>query len=214
MSKKKIILITVISILVIALIAGIIIYMVVSNGLSATPIIEIVNDKLMNSDKYVFETTYNDENRTYLAKSGETAYVDSFYDGIESKYVVRDGNTYLLIDDAKTYYTYENNTTDLTRITSQFTSLSEQEPTRGKEKIDGKEYNYDEYVGSTDFLIQDLLGDGEIDESTVRTRFYYKGQDLLYIKTIVGEQEELLKVNISYNVDENLFNIPTDYQEA
>ena len=137
MSKKKIILITVISILVIALIAGIIIYMVVSNGLSATPIIEIVNDKLMNSDKYVFETTYNDENRTYLAKSGETAYVDSFYDGIESKYVVRDGNTYLLIDDTKTYYTYENNTTDHTRITSQFTSLSEQEPTRGKEKIDG-----------------------------------------------------------------------------
>ena len=79
MSKKKIILITVISILVIALIAGIIIYMVVSNGPSATPIIEIVNDKLMNSDKYVFETTYNDENRTYLAKENRLILVGINY---------------------------------------------------------------------------------------------------------------------------------------
>ena len=34
-----------------------------------------------------------------------------------------------------------------------------------------------------------------------------------YIKTISGEDEELLKIDFSDNVDENSFEIPDDYAE-
>ncbi len=46
-----------------------------------------------------------------------------------------------------------------------------------------------------------------------KTRFYFDGDKLVYIKTIIGDKQEVLKVDLSYNVDSKLFEIPSDYQE-
>ena len=59
-----------------------------------------------------------------------------------------------------------------------------------------------------------MMDTTEIKENEeVKTRFYFKGDKLAYIKTIIGEKQELLKVDISYDVDNNLFEIPSDYKE-
>ena len=54
----------------------------------------------------------------------------------------------------------------------------------------------------------------EVSEEDTNTRFYFKGDKLQYIKTIMGEKSELLQVNVSYNVDNSLFEIPADFQEG
>ena len=52
------------------------------------------------------------------------------------------------------------------------------------------------------------------EDQEVKTRFYFDGDKLVYIKKIIGDKQELLKVDISDNVDNNLFEIPSDYKEV
>ncbi len=47
-----------------------------------------------------------------------------------------------------------------------------------------------------------------------KTRLYFQGDKLVYIKTIAGDKQELLKVENTYKVDNQLFNIPSDYTEG
>ena len=58
----------------------------------------------------------------------------------------------------------------------------------------------------------------ESESSIIKTRFYFDGNDIAYIKNIVQDeestQEELLKVTLKYSVDESLFEIPEDYAET
>ena len=80
---------------------------------------------------------------------------------------------------------------------------------------------YEEFSGITDFLIESYK---DMDIETAKTRFYFKGKDLQFIKTIyqtvnpdTGETtniEELLKTNIEYNVEDNIFEIPSEYAES
>ena len=51
-----------------------------------------------------------------------------------------------------------------------------------------------------------------IEDLNKKTRLYFKGKDLKYIKTISGENEEILKVEISDKVDNNLFQLPEGYE--
>ena len=58
-----------------------------------------------------------------------------------------------------------------------------------------------------------LLSNHE-DEHELKTRFYFEKNKIAYIKTIIGEDEqELLKIDFSENIDENLFEIPENYAE-
>ena len=55
-------------------------------------------------------------------------------------------------------------------------------------------------------------------EENVKTRFYYDGDKLVYIKNMIdqdGEKlEELIQAECSYEVNEKLFEIPEDYAEV
>ena len=51
------------------------------------------------------------------------------------------------------------------------------------------------------------------EQNEIKTRFYFDNGKISYIKTISGEDEELLKIDFSDNVDENSFEIPDDYAE-
>ena len=212
--KKKIILITVISIILIVSIVGLTIFLVnknnsveSSNGLKTAKLY----DELKNKNEYSFTTTLDEDNKMYYAKNNDTAYIDTIYENDESKFIVRDGNSYLLNDSDKVYYTYKNNETDLRKIELQLENIKDLECVQGTEKIENKQYKYEEYAVETDFLFKYFEGS---DMKNVKTRFYYDGDRLAYIKTIVGDYQELLKVDISYKVDNKLFELPSDYEEA
>ena len=52
------------------------------------------------------------------------------------------------------------------------------------------------------------------DETNIKTRFYYSGNDLKYIKTITENNEELLEIKIEYEADDSLFEIPEGYTDG
>ena len=79
-----------------------------------------------------------------------------------------------------------------------------------KEKIENKTYTYEEYNTVTKFVMMD---NSENEGQEIKTKFYFDGNKLEYIKTIVGNKQELLKVDISDDVDNNLFEIPSEYKE-
>ena len=53
-----------------------------------------------------------------------------------------------------------------------------------------------------------------LDEQVIKTRFYFdKDNNLVYVKTIYDGNEELLKISLSNNVEDSLFEIPSNYAE-
>lgn len=208
--KKKIIIISAIIIVVLALIIGIV-YLFVTKKSGKNEISKVQNlyETLKNKNSYAFETILDDNNKFYYAKLDDKAYTDTIYKGNESKYIIKDGNSYLLVDDMKAYYTYANNEIDLNKIEVELQNIKDQPYEKGKEKIDNKEYFYEEYKMATELSMGIIPED---DNENIVTRFYFKGDKLEYIKTIKGEKQELLKVDILDNVNKDLFEIPSDYQ--
>lgn len=166
--------------------------------------------ELKQAQAYSMTTTLNEQNNLYYAKKGNMAYVNICEQGKNSKYIIKNGNSYLLLEDQKTYYTYSNNETNLGKIEVPLETLKNSQYVEGKEKIEGKQYQYEEYEGITEFLIKDVTEQAE----EAKTRLYFDGNKLEYIKTTVGAYQELLKVDISYKVDDKLFELPSDYKEA
>ena len=212
--RKKVIIISVVSIILIALIVTLVILLVnnsKNNGESSTNSTKIAKlyNELSNKQSFSFITTIDENNKEIYAKNNNTAYTDTIYDGEESKFIIRDGNSYLLRDSDKIYYTYQNNEVDLNKVLEQLNEIKDSELAEGKEEIEGKNYDYEEYSGITNFAIK-LTDDNNSED--VKTRFYFDGNDLVYIKTIIGNNQELLSVEISNDVDSSLFKIPEDYR--
>lgn len=208
--KKKVILLIGIIILVIAIVGGIIWYITTKPNQERDKESKVNQfyQTLANKKAYRVTTTLDNDNKMYYAKQDNKAYIDTIYNGKESKFIIKDGNSYLLVEDTKSYYTYNNNDTDLNKIEKQLEVLKDIEYETGKEKIENKTYSYEEYNILTDFVI------GDIQESEeVKTRFYFLNNELVYIKTIAGDKQELLKVETSNQVDKNLFEIPSDYEK-
>jgi hypothetical protein len=81
----------------------------------------------------------------------------------------------------------------------------------GTEKVKGQKYTYEEYQGSTMFMKSNSL---DTNEEDIKTRFYFdKDNNLVYIRTIKGVHQELLKINIQKDVDDSIFEIPSTYAE-
>lgn len=208
---KKIIVILMAIILILAI--AISIYFVTKSKNTNEEIGELNNyyEKLKNTNSYSFYTSLDDKNNTSYSKKGNEAYNETNYEGKNSKYIIKNGNTYLIKDKDKVYYTYENNETDLYKVELQIADIKDNEANSGKERIEGKQYKYEEFKGISEFYIGD---NSNINEENVKTRFYFDGDNLTYIKTILNEKtEQLLKVNFSETVDDKLFDIPSNYKE-
>jgi len=212
MKNKKIIIGIIVAIIAIALIVGAIFYFISNNENKNSEgnisKISKLYETLEAKNEFSFSLTEDDNNKMFYAKQDGKAYVDTIDQGNRSKFVLKDGNAYLLIDSSKRYFTYVNNQTDLEKVTAELSNLIEREYETGKDKINNKTYEYLEVEGATRFSIK-YLG-----EESAKTRFYFNKDKLVYIETIVGEDKELLEVEISNKVDSNLFNIPSDYQEG
>ncbi len=214
--KKKIILISVIAIVILLIIAGIVWYLIGNNKNSDTTLysnetsnINKIYDTLQTKENFSFKLTLDDNNYMYYAKSNNMAYTDTVYNGKQSKYIIKDGNSYLVDDETKASYTYLNNQTKLNMVINQLEEIKKLDYKKGKEKINGKNYYYEEYSGVTNFAMGDFTKDGQ----DVKTRIYYDGDEIVYMKTIEGEKQETLKVEISYDVNQSLFQIPENYKK-
>lgn len=217
MSKnRKIILIVVIAIIVLAIIAGFIYLVGFQSGVKdkildgSTSKVNKLYSELKEKQNYSFIMTLDEKNKIYYAKKDSMAYIETTYQDEISKFIVKNGNSYLLMDDQKIYYKYENNETDLEKIIYQLEKMKDKDYVVGKEKIENATYKYEEYEKVTEFLIKDISME---EEQTAKTRLYFDGNKLVYIKTIVGDYEEILKIDISYQIDDNLFEIPSEYKE-
>ena len=75
----------------------------------------------------------------------------------------------------------------------------------------GLEQQYNYYT--TQFTLNQQIFE-IINTLFIKTRFYFKGNKLVYIKTIISDDnQQLLKIDYSEKVDSGLFEIPSDYKE-
>ena len=176
-----------------------------------------IYEDLNSSQSYYFQMERNSNNKIIMAQKGDKTIIDQYSKEGENSTqshtttLIKDNNTYLILHDRKEYYVYEENNVDQTILLDGIKEIMNKDFSRGNEKVRGKKYNYEEYNGSSIFMISNTLN---IDENEVKTRFYFDKKDnLVYIKTINGEDTELLKINITQDVDDSIFDIPSDYAE-
>lgn len=218
MNKKKIILITIITIIIIVAIVGIIILInnqtQTNNEQNEKTKTSQLYEKISNAKEMTFTQTLDDNNKTLIAIRNNNGYKEVTTNGRTKKYIVKDKNTYYLDETDKKYYVYQNNDTILTEIKEKFEGLKDiTEISRGKEKINGKNYEYEEISKCQEFLFNSELSVNNLEYA--KTRLYYDDNQLVYIKTIVGDNEEIIKIDISYdNINNEYFNIPEDYSNG
>ena len=173
----------------------------------------------LNSDQtYLFEMEQNSNNKKIMAKKGDKTIIDQYSKDSETKTeshtttLITDSITYLILHDRKEYYVYEQeNNVEQHILIDGIKEVIDKDFTTGEEKVKGKKYNYEEYNGSTMFMLTNIFN---VNEEDIRTRFYFdKNNDLTYIKTIYGEEQELLKIKLEKDVDDSIFEIPSDYAE-
>lgn len=206
-------------IVIILVIIGIIFFVskIVGNKNSKVQELAKVYNKLNSSQAYQFKWEQNDNNKTIIIKDGDKTLIDQYSKDEDSatqnhtKTLIKENSTYLILPDRKEYYIYEGNNVDQTFLIDGIKEIMGKEYTKGTEKVKGKKYEYEEYSGSTMFLLSNSLN---LDENDVKTRFYFDSKDnLVYIKTIYGDKHELLKVSLTNDIDSSVFEIPADYAE-
>ena len=214
MDKKHKLFITSICIIVAIIIVVLIVYIMAQKQEESASKNRLANmyERMIQNETYSITFQLNDNNKYTVSRKGDVANIDTYNDGKHTTNIIKDGNTYLLMYNTKRYYTYQNNVTGLGELSNQLNEIIQsQEPEKGEEKIDGRNYRYEEYKGVSDFLMNT---DEEISNENVNTRFYFDGDNLEYIKTIIGDTSELIRVDVSYDVDDNTFEIPLDFQEG
>lgn len=214
MDKKHKLFITSICIIVAIIIVILIVYIVTKNQEENANKNRLANmyERMMQDETYSITFQLNDNNKYTVSRKGDVANIDTYNNGKHTTNIIKDGDTYLLMYNTKRYYTYQNNVTGLGELPNQLNEIIQsQEPEKGQEKIDGSNYRYEEYKGVSDFLMNTDEG---ISEENTNTRFYFDGDDLEYIKTIMEDKSELIRVDVSYDVDDNIFEIPSDFQEG
>ena len=216
MNKKSII--TLIGAILIIIILGAIVFVIINKTgkeetekTNRTKTSEVY-DKIEQSNKIKLVRTVDKNNQITTIIEGEKAYKEITKNGITTRYIVKDGNTYFIDDINKKYYEYQNNTTILNEIKNELEQINNTSNIIGKEKIDGKSYRYEEFSNNKFFLINDNLVNSSSD---FKTRFYFNDNNLVYIKIIVNKKEEVQKVDLSYSdINDSYFTIPNDYKKS
>ena len=214
MEKKQKIFIISICVIVAIIIVGLIVYAITTSRTESANENRLANmyEKMMQDETYSITFQLDDNNKYTVSRKGDVANIDMYNNGDHTTNIIRDGNTYLLMYSTKRYYTYQNNVIGLGELPSQLNEMIQnQQPEKGQEKIDGHNYRYEEYKGVSDFLMNT---DENVIEENTNTRFYFDGDDLKYIQTIMEDKSELIRVEVSYDVDDTIFEIPSDFEEG
>lgn len=211
MKKRKVIVI--ISIIVLIVIALIIAIISINNKRDDVSKLKPIFEKINSSSAYKFTAEKNDEEKTIMAKKGNQTLIDQYFSGVHRTTLVKDDTTCYILHDREEYYIYENSNIEQTILEDAIADLLQRTYTTGTEKVFGKKYDYEEYNGSSAFLLTNLR---DVNEENIKTKLYFdKNDNLKYIKTIYGEnEEELLNIDIQYEVEDSMFEIPSNYAEG
>lgn len=140
-----------------------------------------------------------------VATKGENIYIDVNSISQHATIMYKDGTTYIMSHDEKLYTTikgkdegiFDEDTIVISKQDLKY--IEKQEAIKGKETIDGTEYEYEEFKD---------------EEENIIDRYYFSNNDLKYIKSIDEDgNEELMKIiKLSSELDDSLFSIPTGYE--
>ena len=156
------------------------------------------------------------EYKVFLYQKDADICIDMYSGEDHNTTLVLNNEAYYIMHNNKEYYSYGDEPIDTDVVIAGLKNVLKNKYESGKETINGREYYYEEFENDeSDFIIFANVNE----ESKIKTRFYFEGDNLVYIKNIVDNidenepDEELVKVELSYNVDEDLFKIPEDYAE-
>ncbi len=148
------------------------------------------------------------ENTTMtLAMKGENVYMDVDATSGHLTVMYKDNTTYVVSHADKMYMTTEGKNEEIFSEEDMFAfskddlkEIEDSEYTTGKETINGTEYEYEEY---------------KYEDGTTE-RYYFSGNDLTYIKTTSedGTEETMKVVKLSSEVEDSIFELPTDYKKV
>ena len=172
--------------------------------------LESLNNKLLEIKNYSFKTELNEENYKKTSRNNESLQLEIDDEGKKQTYIVNKGNTYLFVDSTKKYYKYENNTSMLNELENKVSNLQKDRFEVGTVTIEGKDYTYQEYEKTSAFLINYKKN---INNNKTKTRFYFANGNLQYIKTYVGQIEQLLKVELEFNNQNGQYKVPEGFSK-
>ena len=208
--KRKIIIVVIALLIIIGVVAGILLLSSKKENYETSKLTDIYNN-LLSSNTYVFSIVQNDETKTIMAKNGDQTAIDQYLGNTHSTTIVKDGNTYLILHDRSEYYVYQNNNVEQSILTDGIQELMNKTFTTGEEKVNGKNYEYEEFDGSSIFMLSNNI---PLNQEGVKTKLYFnKKSELVYVKTTYENNEELVGIDISKDVDNSLFEIPSNYAE-
>lgn len=208
MSKRKIKRIIIIIVVIAAFIMGI--KLITNKGGEGKHRLEDLYKEL-SENQYLFEWQQNDKNKTIMAKKDNKTIIDNYSGKNHTTTIIKDNNTYFVLHDREEYYVYEQNNVEENILTDELAKITKQPFATGQEKVKGKKYSYEEYSGSTMFITSTTL---DKNNEEIRTRFYFdKDDNLIYIQTLKGATQELLKVKLEKDVEDSMFDIPSNYAE-
>lgn len=168
-------------------------------------------DKLKDSKNYSISLTLNKDNVRTTSKKGDFAKVEIINQGTKNDYIVKDKMTYMLVENTEKVYKYKNNVALLNDFENKLDEILNKNFVVGTEEIDGKQYRYEEFNNTSVFVINFKK---KIDDAETKTRVYFEGNDVKYIKTYIGDVEQLLKVEIKYDCMKNSdFDVPEEDEE-
>ena len=209
--------------LIIIILAVIIVVVIILNKGKEDEISKLakLHEKLVTDSNYSFTRyDFEEKNKMITHKKSDKTLIDMYNSGKHSSILIKEGNTYVILHENKEYLIYQNSSEDEELLTNDIKEIIELEYTTGKEKIYGKTYKYEEYKGASHFLISSTR---DMDIDSIKTKFYFKGNDLVYLKTIYdvvneetgerSQQEELQTVKVKFEVNDEVFEIPSDYAE-
>ncbi|MBR0428363.1 MAG: hypothetical protein IJK18_09255 [Clostridia bacterium] len=211
MSKKTII---VVSLIVLLLIIAVVFIL---KGDQKDRVKNMYN-KIQNSQNFTFSMEENTSDINYkvsMAQRGKDVSIDMYSNEEHTTTLVLENESYYIMHNDKEYYDFGEEKVDSDIIISSLKNIVKDDYISGKEEIFGTTYYYEEFNNENmDFIIYANVNES----STAKTRFYFKENNICYIKNIINSedenQEELIKTNLVYKVDNNQFEIPEDYAEA
>ena len=168
---------------------------------------------ICKKQNYTFSMVEENSDINYsltIAKKENAMSIDSTTDNDRTTTLVEEDVAYYIMHADKEYYLYDSSQIDADILKNDLAGIEEETYASEYEKINGKKYYYEEFNGITTFI----MWSNYEEESSIKTRFYFDQNKIIYIKTIINDsEEELLKIDFSDEVDDSLFEIPDDYAE-
>jgi len=211
MKKKNIIILIIV--VIIAIIIGTTIFLINKNNNEGK--LEKIYEKISDGQDYICTIEENENNKIIIAKKGENYITETFSkigDAEEVEHtstLIKDDKMYYILHNREEYYTYPKGNNEQNILLDELSQIISEKYEKGKEKINGKTYKYEQYNGV--FIFSTEL---ETENENSNTKFYFKGNELAYMKTVIDNKQKIRKIELKYEVNDSVFEIPSNYAEV